>query len=165
MNANPKTTHFLFPSNQDPFAQTPANEEKPRHVKSFPTSFVRLKGDRYKWISEAAYFRAEARAFDAGNELSDWLDAEKDYDAELMTAFLSECEEDGGLTDKSVLQLAGLMGIEDPEAAGNKTDLIRAIQKAAHQRPCFRSGINSSCLQQDCKWKMECRKLIAEWMR
>ncbi len=29
-------------------------------------------------ISEAAYFRAEQRGFAAGNEMSDWLDAEGD---------------------------------------------------------------------------------------
>ena len=33
---------------------------------------------RQQMISEAAYFRAEQRGFAAGNEISDWLDAEGD---------------------------------------------------------------------------------------
>src|SRR5262245_10153667 len=33
-------------------------------------------------IAEAAYWRAEKRGFEAGHELDDWLDAERQIDAE-----------------------------------------------------------------------------------
>ncbi|HMJ49147.1 MAG TPA: DUF2934 domain-containing protein [Burkholderiales bacterium] len=32
--------------------------------------------ERYKWIAQAAYFRAEKRGFAPGGELEDWLEAE-----------------------------------------------------------------------------------------
>jgi len=36
--------------------------------------------ERYRMIAEAAYFRAERRAFTAGGELDDWVEAEADID-------------------------------------------------------------------------------------
>jgi len=38
---------------------------------------------RHELISEAAYFRAEARGFAPGNDLDDWLDAEAEVDERL----------------------------------------------------------------------------------
>ncbi len=38
---------------------------------------------REAMIREAAYFRAEHRAFAPGNELGDWFDAEREIDAVL----------------------------------------------------------------------------------
>ena len=35
---------------------------------------------RAAMIAEAAYYRAEARGFEAGHELEDWLDAEREID-------------------------------------------------------------------------------------
>jgi Protein of unknown function (DUF2934) len=35
---------------------------------------------RQAMIAEAAYYRAEARSFDPGHELDDWLDAEREVD-------------------------------------------------------------------------------------
>ena len=32
--------------------------------------------ERYKWIAQAAYFRAEKRGFAPGGEMQDWLEAE-----------------------------------------------------------------------------------------
>jgi hypothetical protein len=37
-------------------------------------------------IAEAAFFRAEKRGFSAGHEVEDWLAAESEVDAELMSA-------------------------------------------------------------------------------
>ena len=39
---------------------------------------------RLAMIAEAAYFRAEARGFVPGEELQDWLDAEKEVDTRLL---------------------------------------------------------------------------------
>lgn len=38
---------------------------------------------RHELISEAAYFRAEARGFLPGGDLDDWLDAEAEVDERL----------------------------------------------------------------------------------
>jgi len=35
--------------------------------------------DRIKYLSTAAYYKAEARCFDPGRELDDWLAAEKEF--------------------------------------------------------------------------------------
>lgn len=40
-------------------------------------------GHRLTMIAEAAYFRAEARGFEPGAELDDWLDAEAEVDQRL----------------------------------------------------------------------------------
>jgi len=37
-------------------------------------------------IAEAAFFRAEKRGFAAGNEMEDWLAAESEVDAKLLSA-------------------------------------------------------------------------------
>ena len=37
-------------------------------------------------IAEAAFFRAEQRGFDPGHEVEDWLAAESEVDARLMSA-------------------------------------------------------------------------------
>jgi hypothetical protein len=39
--------------------------------------------ERYRGVSEAAYFRAEHRGFLPGYELQDWLDAEAELDKPL----------------------------------------------------------------------------------
>jgi hypothetical protein len=39
---------------------------------------------RRRMIAEAAYFRAEARGFQAGDSLRDWLEAEAEVDAILQ---------------------------------------------------------------------------------
>jgi hypothetical protein len=41
--------------------------------------------DRMSQIARAAYFRAEARGFEPGYELEDWLVAEKDMEGRLTT--------------------------------------------------------------------------------
>lgn len=43
---------------------------------------VSSSGDcpREQMIAEAAYFRAEQRGFEPGNEMSDWLEAESDVE-------------------------------------------------------------------------------------
>ena len=41
--------------------------------------------DRYERIAEAAYLRAEQRGFQPGNELEDWLAAEREVDALLSS--------------------------------------------------------------------------------
>jgi hypothetical protein len=42
--------------------------------------------NRGRLIAEAAYYRAERRGFAPGHEVQDWLDAEREIDAELVAA-------------------------------------------------------------------------------
>lgn len=42
---------------------------------------ARLREDRHRRISEAAYFKAEKRGFAPGHEVDDWLAAEEEIDA------------------------------------------------------------------------------------
>jgi ribose 1,5-bisphosphokinase PhnN len=48
-------------------------------------SFVDFE-QRSALIAEAAFFRAEKRGFAPGNEVEDWLAAESEVDAKLMSA-------------------------------------------------------------------------------
>ena len=63
-------------------------------------------------------------------------------------------------------QLAKSVGVENPENINLKIELIQSIQNATHHRPCFRSDPGMNCHENDdCQWKAECKKLIAEWFR
>ena len=46
-------------------------------VESFPTLSAE---ERDEYISTAAYYKAEARAFAAGQEMDDWLEAEAEFE-------------------------------------------------------------------------------------
>ncbi len=118
---------------------------------------------RHQWISVAAYYKAEARNFVPGKELDDWLAAENDYVRMEITHYLALAEEDGGMTHTGLQQLAKSVGVEKPEKMILKVELIQAIQNTTHHHPCFRQDFGMTCTEEDCKWKAECKKLIAEW--
>lgn len=132
---------------------------------NFEKESAKQSKTRHQWVSEAAYFKAEARNFKAGRELNDWLEAEKEYIEMLIIAYLSVCKEDGGVNKVSLQQLAKAIGVENPENIAQTTELVRAIQNTSQQRPCFRPDHFELCEEKDCKWSTECKKLIAEWMR
>jgi Protein of unknown function (DUF2934) len=54
-----------------------AGARSPAKTESSPTSGP---ADRAQWVAMAAYYRAERRNFAAGNELEDWLAAEREFD-------------------------------------------------------------------------------------
>jgi len=105
----------------------------------------------------------EARGFEPGKELDDWLEAEIDYSVMLVALYLAILEEDGPITASSLQELATFIGIQNPECINSELELIRAIQHATRQQPCFRSETDSICKDADCQWKRECRKLISAW--
>lgn len=120
--------------------------------------------NRHLWISEAAYYKAEAREFEPGKELNDWLEAEMEYSDMQIALYISILEEDGApITTVSLQQLAAFIGIQNPESLLSELELVRAIQNITQHRPCFRSEINALCGDSDCKWKIECRKLVSVW--
>ena len=119
--------------------------------------------NRHRWISEAAYYRAKARGFEPGKELNDWLEAEIDYAEMLIALYSSILEEDGAMTVISLQQLAGFIGIQNPESMLSETEIVRAIQDAMEHSPCFRSEFKMICDEVECKWRVECRKMISAW--
>jgi len=119
----------------------------------------------HQWIAVAAYYKAEARNFAPGKELDDWLAAENEHVMMQIALFLAKSEEDNAMTINGLQQLARSIGVENPENINLKIELIQSIQHATHHRPCFRSDPGMICHENDCKWRSECRKLIAEWCR
>lgn len=120
---------------------------------------------RRNWILEAAYFKSETREYEAGDELSDWLEAEKEYAEMKVTLFLSVFEEDEAtLTIVDLQRLAGFVGVQQPERLRLETELVREIQNACIHLPCFQTN-NESCNETDCHWRAMCRKLVAVWLR
>ena len=123
------------------------------------------KVTRHQWISVAAYYQAEARNFAPGRALDDWLAAENDYIKMQISYFLSKTDEDGVMTTVGLQQLAKIVGVQNADRIDLNIELIQAIQNTTHQRPCFRSDPGMICVEDECEWKAECKKLIAEWRR
>ncbi len=120
---------------------------------------------RQHWISIAAYYKAKARGFEPGQELNDWLEAEKDYSEMLVALYLSVSNEDGGMTIAGLQQLAKSIGVQNSECMSLKIELIQAIQNISRHRPCFQSETRMLCGGVGCEWRAECRRLIAVWCR
>jgi len=118
------------------------------------------------WVSVAAYYKAEARGFEPGKELDDWLEAEIDYTKLLINAFLWRCKEDGGMTVAELQVFASSLGIDHADFFNKEADIIREIQKSAlKHHPCFQSEKRISCDEPDCQWREQCLKLVATWLR
>jgi Protein of unknown function (DUF2934) len=121
---------------------------------------------RQQWISDAAYFKAEARGFNTDYITTDWLEAEHDYIEMLVDLYLSVFREDDAMTITGLRQLAKAIGVYKPECIVSVPELICLIQVASHRSPCFRTKLDELCKDQDgCQWKTECQKLVAEWRR
>lgn len=54
---------------------------KPAPAKTATAKAALSPAERMKMIAEAAYYLAQKRGFSGGNELSDWVAAEKQVDA------------------------------------------------------------------------------------
>ncbi len=121
--------------------------------------------DRHEWVSTAAYYKAEARGFEKGYELINWLEAEKEFAEYLIQQFWRECHEDGGMTLSELKNLAYSLAVERPDIYETIKGLIRAIQKASHRRSCFQTEYRHFCEDETCQWRHECRKLVAVWHR
>jgi hypothetical protein len=78
---NTITGHSLEPTRRSPGATTgdPSPFSRPRAV----DPAVEQGDSRHERIAHAAYRRAEARGFEPGHELEDWLAAEREIDERL----------------------------------------------------------------------------------
>ena len=120
--------------------------------------------NRHQWISEAAYFLAEAKSFKPDKTLDNWLEAEINYSEMLIAAYLARLEEDNEpVSTFGLQQLAASIGVENSDKLISKTKLVQAIQNSIKHRPCFRGEDNNPCEELECQWKSECRKLTAAW--
>lgn len=119
----------------------------------------------HHWIAVAAYFLSEARGFEPGKELDDWLQAEIEYTKFQIKSFFLRCEEDGGITIAGLQGLGRHLGVDHPETINTEKKLIREIQKISKHYPCFQSQPDENCEETDCLWREECQKLIADWFR
>jgi hypothetical protein len=121
----------------------------------------------HQWISVAAYFKAEARGFEQGKELEDWLTAEIEYKEFQIQLFLLRSQEDGGMLISNLQDLADSVGVANPKQISSEVDLIREIQKVTEHRSCFRISYQQPCEDSDseCPWRTECQKLLAIWYR
>lgn len=162
-NLNPNPSHL----NRNIISLKPHN---PRQNHKFTASKT-LKQQidpisKQQWISDAAYYKAEARGFIPGYEIADWREAEQDYAEMLVEMFLSVFREDASMTITGLRQLAKAVGVPKQEQIDSKLELIRLIQTASHRRPCFRTNPGEFCHEQaGCQWQTECQKLVAEWWR
>ena len=80
-DARARSRAFPPPNIED----NPLNEHTERESTSSDVSRRQRPSvaDRWRRIAAAAYLRAERRGFAGGAELEDWLEAEKQVDAEL----------------------------------------------------------------------------------
>lgn len=119
---------------------------------------------RQHWISEGAYYMAEKRNFVPGHALDDWLLAENVYVKKLITRYLDQAHEDGGLTIKGLQRLAKLVGVVNSAELTQKEELVHAIQKANDDDPCFNFEPETHCTTAECcLWQAECKQMIAKW--
>jgi hypothetical protein len=63
-----------------------------------------------------------------------------------------------------LLQTAGHSMSDDPDWIP-PAHWVRAIQRAQHRAPCYRTDERFQCVVQDCEWRQSCCKLVAAWRR
>ena len=62
-------------------------------------------------------------------------------------------------------QIASDAGVTHAYDLNSNTELIRAIQQARQDTPCYLSDKRFDCVATDCEWKSNCQKLVAVWAR
>lgn len=52
-----------------------------------------------------------------------------------------------------------------PAGHRSSTVLIRQQQELRGEEPCFRTERRLLCAHSECRWRSECRRLVAAWKR
>jgi hypothetical protein len=82
----------------------------------------------------------------------------------LITRYLSQAHEDGGITVKGLQRLAKSVGVENVDELTQEDKLVHAIQTATADNTCFNFEPRSYCtLSECCLWKTECKQMVAKW--
>jgi len=68
------------------------------------------------------------------------------------------------MNQDELINKARTIGLADNLLHSSKKSLIRAMQKAQGQEPCFLSDARYEC-DSVCGWSGECKKLTSEWKR
>lgn len=79
---------------------------------------VVLSEERYRLIAEAAYFRAEARGFQGGDPVADWLEAEAEINRKLMPSEQQDVQQTYESSRRSETQ-QGMPTIQKSSAQGS----------------------------------------------
>lgn len=117
-------------------------------------------------IIEFQYFdNPIAQNFASSSESAAGIPQTNDFIKMQIALYLAQAKEDGGTTLIGLHQLAKLIGVQNPERITLKHELIRTIQRAAHYAPCFRTERSIFCTEENCNWRTDCKKLVAEWYR
>jgi hypothetical protein len=80
-----RTKKTAAPVARKPKADTPSTQTEVTAATLERREIPSFSESREARIAEAAYWRAERRGFGAGQELDDWLAAEKEVDGDLAT--------------------------------------------------------------------------------
>ena len=69
-----------------------------------------------------------------------------------------------GMDKDELTSLALNIGVSVQHLSSDKKFLIREIQRARGQEPCYLTDLRYSC-NASCDWSNECKKLTAAWLR
>ena len=100
------------------------------------------RGDREKLIAEAAYFRAERRAFHGGDPVADWIEAEREVETELERAehgrWLDDLEGRLAATGAKLKAVKKTLSTKTAEA---RKELDEDVQKLAKLRDSLQERV------------------------
>lgn len=65
----------------------------------------------------------------------------------------------------NLVELARIENVPMSAVMGSEVTLIRAVQSARDEEPCFMSEKRLLCTVDRCQWRSECRRLVAVWKR
>lgn len=74
------------------------------------------------------------------------------------------CQEEAAMEVRELERRASELGL-DYSIEAPKASVIRAIQRRRGQVVCFGNDERFSCASDDCEWRGDCLKPIAEWLR
>ncbi len=69
------------------------------------------------------------------------------------------------MNNTDLTEKAQTLGLLSAQRRGSETALVRAIQKAHGDEPCFMTDKRLLCNNLACDWRKECRRLVAAWKR
>ncbi len=123
-----------------------------------PHSHSKPAEERFRMISEAAYFRAERRGFDGNHAIEDWIEAEEEIDRALLEprrmkekeAFRKRIEKQLDEWDERLDELrqkAWEAGIEI------RADFDAQIEALAEKRAALQSRLHELLAHTESTWK------------
>jgi len=132
------------------------------------------KEDRQQRIATAAYYRAERRGFNSGDEIQDWLEAEKDVDMEAISPIKIDITE----TDKDYTVRAEIPGVKKEDVKiqvdGNLVSISAEVKQEKEEkegegiicRECYQGSSYRSftldCNVDEAKARAKCKNGILE---